>query len=155
MSTAHDFPDGYAEAIRDFIARRGRPVEIIEGERERAPDDPSAWVCVHGWLDQGAYRHCRPLMGERDTISGDCHWVVPAGVHLTEVSYSQFADTNSDNDVEVGINVASVVDEHGVGASIDCACGKYRGVTLRWVGTLGDVLREITGSRQPKAGWTL
>lgn len=150
----------YREMLRVFIARNGTPVFIDEHEREVAPDDPSSWVSTHGWIDTAARDHTWEIAAldasaygraayamDPDRYAG-CHWIVPEGVHLVEVNYSQFGDSVSGNREEVGFNVSSTSD-----ASIDCACGKYTSMTLRYVGSLGDVMRSLFNSGKP--GWTL
>ena len=64
---------------------------------------------------------------------------------LREVTYSMFTDTFSGNDDEVGVECSPV----------HCACGKYTDVTLRWVGSLGDLMHAIFGPVVPDTGVTL
>lgn len=125
--------DEYRKSLRDFMARRGRPVEISENDRTRYPDFPGLWVSTYGWVDGEAQEHAQ-----------SCSWVVDAGVSLTEVSYSEFTDTDSDNKETVGINV-----EPAGTSDVRCTCGQYRGVTLRWQGSLMEAVQEIFGTPGP------
>jgi hypothetical protein len=131
----------YKAKLRDFMEREGRKVEFNERERERHPEWPEFHVSTYGWTDYEAERHIH-APAWRETVHGDgCKWVVPEGAELVEQTYSQFTDTFSDNEQEVGINVSGC----------HCACGKYTDVTLRYVGTLSQVLHSLLGLPvQPK-----
>lgn len=102
------------------MARKGTPAEI-----NRDAEYNFQRVNVYGWISMD-YRHI---------YDSKCSWVVPVGTRLEEHSYSQFTDTFSDNEEEVGIEVYPV----------HCACGELKDVTLRYVGSLGDVIRDIVG----------
>jgi hypothetical protein len=118
----------YKAKLRKFMEDKGAKVEINE-DAEYEWDE----VSPYGWSDYDAVDHTRPAQGR---WPGDgCHWVVPEGATLTERTYSMFDGTFTDNKDEVGINVHPA----------HCACGKYTDVTLRYVGSLGDVIRELTG----------
>jgi hypothetical protein len=112
----------YKAKLRDFMARKGTPAEI---NRDRDAGDYGR-VSVYGWISMD-YRHV--YEGKR------CSWVVPEGARLEEHTYSLFQDTFSGNADEVGIEVYPV----------HCACGEKTDVTLRYVGSLGDVMRDIAG----------
>ena len=110
----------YKAKLRDFMARKGLPAEI-----NRDPKAYSGRVSVYGWTSMD-YQH----------IYGDkCSWVVPEGARLEEHSYWMFEGTFTGNAEEVGIEVYPV----------HCACGEKTDVTLRYVGSLGDVIRDIGG----------
>lgn len=110
----------YKAKLRDFMARKGTPAEV---NRE------SEWgwdrVSVYGWISQD-YRHIH---------DAKCSWVVPEGARLEEHTYSQFGDTVNGNDDEVGVEVFPV----------HCACGQKQNVTLRYVGSLQEVLHDVLG----------
>lgn len=122
-----EWMDEYKPKVRRFMTEKGIPVLFDERFGDREPE-------VYGWRDGEAYDHGR-----------ECGWVVPEGATLTEETYSQFTDTFSDNRDEVGVNVEPC----------HCTCGKYTDVTLRWDGTVDEMLTAILGYKTPKAGWTL
>jgi hypothetical protein len=126
----------YRAALRGLMARLGQPVEINREDRAQYPDDPGMWVSVYGWRDYQAMEHGR-----------ECGWIVPESVVLTEVTYSEFTDTYSDNDQTVGINVESTKS-----ADIRCTCGQYTSMTLRWDGTLREALEQICGAPKGNFG---
>jgi hypothetical protein len=110
----------YKAKLRDFMARKGTPAKINR-------DAESDWnrVSVYGWISTD-YRHI---------YDDQCSWVVPEGARLEEHTYSQFTDTFHDNADEVGIEAYPV----------HCACGQKQDVTLRYTGSLGDVIQDIIG----------
>lgn len=128
--------DEYKAALRAFMVKKGRPVRFDERYGVKEPD-------VYGWTDLAAEDHI--FTHERrdaDNRHGyeyvrvqHCQWVVPEGSVLVEETYSQFAGTGCGNDNEVGINVSPC----------HCACGKHTDITLRFSGSLGEVLRELFG----------
>lgn len=127
-----EWKDEYKEKMRDFLARKGKPV-LFE-ERTGWDDEPK--VSTYGWTDHNADVHCQPVVTTKTYTYGEgCHWVVPEGAVLTEHTYSQFTDTFSPNNDEVGVNVTPA----------HCACGKFTDMTLRYAGSLGEVIREIVG----------
>lgn len=111
-----DWTVEYKRKMRDFMQRRGTKVEF----------EPDGYVSIYGWSDWQAHSHIRK----------GCSWIVPEGAVMTEESYSQFVDTFSDNEYQVGINVSGC----------RCKCGEYKNVTLRFDGTIADVMLEITGA---------
>lgn len=111
----------YKAKLRDFMARKGVPAQI---NRDARYDFQR--TSVYGWISMD-YRHI--YEGER------CSWVVPEGARLEEHTYYQFQDTYNGKAEEVGIEVYPV----------HCACGEKTDVTLRYVGSLGDVIRDIVG----------
>ena len=128
----------YAPAIREIMAKNGVPVDINKKERRDSPEYPQDWVSVYGWADTVAIRH---FNGRAD----QCSWVVPEGVKMTEVAYSEFMDTFTDNEVTVGLNVYG--GEEGEDTEIHCACGKYRGATLRYIGSFGEMIANIMNAK--------
>jgi hypothetical protein len=111
----------YKAKLRDFMARKGTPAEI-----NRDTKYESERTSYYGWISMD-YRHLYEGKG--------CKWVVPEGVRLEEHTYWQFQDTFNGNAEEVGIEVYPV----------HCACGEKTDVTLRYVGSLGDVIQDIAG----------
>jgi hypothetical protein len=120
-----DWTVEYKAKVREFIAKRGRPVRF-EKRYDFQDDDE---VSVYGWVDNGPDDHTRGWGGE----PAECRWVVPEGVRLYERTYNLFDNTFTDNKDEHGVNVTGC----------HCACGKYSDVTLRWVGSLAEILHEI------------
>lgn len=57
---------------------------------------------------------------------------------LVSRTYSVFTDTFHDNEDEVGMNMGPAV----------CACGAYTGVTLRYVGSLGDIVPRLLNIKE-------
>jgi hypothetical protein len=129
----------YRTALRDLMAKKGHPVEFDERWKSDYPDSPDLWVSVYGWVDHRADEHGRV-----------CGWEVPAGVALTEVSYSEFTDTDADNKTTLGINVTPTES-----VDIRCRCGEFRGVTLRWEGSITEALQTIFGMPEASGSITL
>jgi hypothetical protein len=128
--------------MRAFLQAEGRAVQFVETRYEGSQP-----VSTYGWHDHEAWNHVttrRKAYG-RHYLGDDCSWVVEPGVVLREVVYSMFTDTFSGNDNEVGVECSPV----------NCACGKYTDVTLRWVGSLGDLMHAIFGPVVPDTGVTL
>lgn len=118
----------YKAKLREFVQEKGRAVQFVEQRYSWSePDD----VSTYGWTDYDAEKHIHPW----DAKDERCSWVVPEGATLTERTYSQFTDTFHSNENEVGINVAGC----------HCACGKYTDMTLRYVGSLTEVLHSLLG----------
>lgn len=121
--------DEYRELIRDFMARKGKPMHVDrDNEYER--------VSVYSWQhrDWRINDHVREFNAKRNTGDG-CRWVVPEGATLEEHTYSMFAGTFTSNNEEHGCEVYPV----------HCACGKYTDITLRWTGTVAEMLHDILG----------
>ena len=118
-----EMSEEYKAALRDLMRRKGRPIR-----RRSEPQWPEFHVSTYGWLDYAALVHAG--------YEG-CGWLVEPGAVLVEQAYSQFTDTDHDNESEVGINVGPV----------RCTCGKYTDVTLRYVGSLGEILRDLLGPK--------
>lgn len=122
MGEVSEMPEEYKAALRDLMKRKGRPVQFMEKRYDWEDDDQ---VTPYGWTDWTTLDH----------VENDCEWVVEPGVKLVERSYSQFTDTFHSNEDEIGINVSPV----------SCRCGRYTDQTLRYVGSLGDILQELFG----------
>lgn len=136
--TAETWEDRYREKLRELIQQKGRPVQIDWHEYERYKawghaDDPDDYVSTYGWTDFDALSHVA-------SGGGTCEWVVPPGSVVREKTYSQFTDTFSDNENEVGVNVGGC----------HCVCGRYKDVYLRWDGSVGDAINLVMGV--PDAG---
>lgn len=127
----NDWEAEFRAKLRKFMEDKGEPVRFEPKRYEWQEDDE---VSTYGWHDYEATLHCRPVDPKYSDTDG-CHWIVPEGAVAYERGYSQFTDTFHDNEDEVGINVRPA----------HCACGKYTDVTLRYVGSLAEVIRELTG----------
>lgn len=128
----------YKAKLRDFMERKGRKVEFNERERKLHPDWPEYHVSTYGWSDYEADLHIHAREWRATSHGDDCKWIVPEGAELVEQTYSQFDGTDADNLQEVGINVSPC----------HCACGKYSDVTLRFAGSLTEVLHDLLGITQ-------
>lgn len=107
--------ESYQAALRRLLSTKGVPME---------PGPPN----IYGWTDVGAQEHAR-------TWGDDCSWVVPPDAVVVEETIRQFIDTLTGSEDEVGLQVAGV----------DCACGRYLDVTLRYVGSAGDAIQALLG----------
>ena len=125
-----EWNDEYKSKVRDFMARKGRPVLFARTDYQGNPEPD-----VYGWVDHDADAHCRAVDEKYPGLGEGCTWVVPEGAVLTEETYDQFQDTFSDNAQEVGSNASGC----------RCACGKYSDVTLRWTGSVTEMLHDILG----------
>lgn len=106
------------EGMRRLLAEKGRKVRFC--------DKPwGTEVSSYGWTDYEAWEH----------IDNGCHWVIPEGITVREEAYSMFDGTFTGNKTEVGINAAG----------IDCACGKYKNVTIRVTSSLGEAIKTLCG----------
>ncbi len=111
------------DGIRRLIQNQGMPVKFEESYFAGAHYDS---VSIYGWVDYNIQDHIR---------DDRCRWVIPAGVKVTERSYTKFLGTFVDNADEVGINAEGC----------HCACGRHINVTLRVVCGLGEAIQEILG----------
>lgn len=110
----------YKAKLRDFMARKGTPAQV-----NREAFYKQDRVSIYGWISMD-YRHI---------YDDNCSWVVPEGSRLEEHTYTQFAGTFTSNNDEVGVEVYPV----------HCACGQKQDVTLRFVGSLQEVLHDLLG----------
>lgn len=116
--------------VAKFMAAKGQVVEIHEQGKTSYPNSPAFWVSTYGWQDYEANVHKRT-----------CAIIVPDDVEMEEISYSVFTDTYAANNDELGLNAFG--GDEGAPNEIRCSCGEYRGLTLRFVGELGDVIKFI------------
>lgn len=121
MTTEPVWEERYKEAMRDFMSAKGRPVQINQDAQYDFDE-----VSQYDWIDYYADEHVRETT---------CVWIVEPGAIVTERVYSQFTDTFHDNALEVGVNVYPA----------HCTCRAYTLVTLRYVGSLFDVIQHLTG----------
>jgi hypothetical protein len=118
------FDDELKDLMRVYLATSGRKVLFEEKYPGAEPD-----VSPYAWMDFDAIDHVRGYSGV------GCHWIVPNGSHVKEETYSQFVGTDYGNEDEVGLNVSGV----------NCACGKYKDVTIRVCASLGEAIRHLLG----------
>lgn len=111
----------FQEAAREFLADHGRAIESGGGS-------------TFGWEDYDARVHVSSAEKNRYGFAGGgCRWVIPQGAVVRESTRSMFMGTFEDNKDEVGLNISPV----------SCACGLYEDVTLRWVGSVGDLMEDL------------
>ena len=124
--------DEYRELVRDFMARKGTPMDVnrdAEWECDR--------VSVYGWghQDWNIHYHFAEYDAKKQPRGESCRWIVPEGATLEEHTYSMFAGTFTEN-----------TDEHGCEVyPVHCVCGRYEDITLRWTGSLTEMLHDILG----------
>lgn len=135
----------FRAGLRRLLSEQGQVVQVKDEDRERYPSSPERWVSPYGWEDFDATYHVKtPTEQERaqwpdvEKYYHSCSLVVPEGSILEEVSYSEFAGTGHEYDESVGINVYG--GPEGAPTEVRCSCGKYRGLTVRWQGSLTDAL---------------
>lgn len=141
----------YRNGLRKLLATKSVVVKINEQDRQADPNNPEFWVSPYGWKDHDATNHVRtPTANELKWYGADAHrdiqscgLYIPRGAQIQEVAYSEFQGTFVDNESHIGINA------YGGGKSsetqIRCNCSKYRGLTVRWQGSLQEALTEILG----------
>lgn len=127
-----------APAIRALLEAEGIPVVIDERKRERYPTYPDLWVSNYGWKYDAAHLHVHPRRGAPED---GCAFVIPEGAELIETTYSEFMDTVAGNKDEIGINAYGGPAD--APTTIQCVCGKYKGLTLRLEGSLGDIIQAV------------
>lgn len=118
--------DDYREALRAFVESKGRPVKFTDPDNEH----PMFRVSTYGWCDYEAFDHI---------LRDKCTWTVDQGAAVEEQTYSEFQDTYSGNKDTVGTNVTPA----------HCACGKYKGMTLRVKCSFGEMLKEVLPPPDP------
>lgn len=121
--------EDYKEALRAFIERSATPVVMDKHYASSIWDSYS----VYGWEDREIAKHAKECGGI----------VVPQGVTVREVMYSQFTDTFADNSEAVGINAWG--GEKDEPATIHCVCGKYTGMMIRWTGSFYEAIQGVLG----------
>lgn len=122
-----DWTVEYKTKLREFVELKGAPVQF---ERQSWQYPQEQEPSVYGWKDYERMEHIKPF----DKSPG-CSWVVPEGAVLTERAYSQFVDTEAENEHPMGINVTPC----------HCACGQLEDVTLRYEGSLQEVAAHVLG----------
>lgn len=140
----------YRAGLRSLLREEGKVVKIDERGKERYPNTPEQWVSYYGWEDFDATAHLHtPTAQERkqwpdaDQYYHSCSLIIPEGVQVEELTYSEFAGTFVDSDSTVGINAYGGA--RGEASELRCSCGKYRGLTVRWEGSLQEALSHILG----------
>lgn len=110
--------------MRVFMERYGEAVDIN-------PDAEYEWdeVSTYGWQHTEANRHIHPYKEQ------GCQWRLSHEATIVNRTYSMFTDTFHDSADEVGINMGPA----------SCVCGAYTGITLRYTGTLGDIMPRLLG----------
>ncbi len=115
------------EAMRLVIIERGRVLKVNEKSGEYSPDNPASWVSYYGWQDTRAENHL-----------SKCQLVLPRGVVVTEIDFSQFDGTERDSEQVHGILAYGGAE--GADAEIRCNCGALRGLPVFYQGTFSDLL---------------
>jgi len=109
--------DNVKQLVRRLVENEGTPVAF---------KDRGTTVSTYGWEDIGARDH---------VADGNCTWTIEEGARLREEIYSVFEGTFVENRDEIGVNVFPA----------RCTCGTHTDMTLRYLGSLGDVLRFVLG----------
>lgn len=141
----------YSAGLRRLLQEKGKVVRIREEERARHPHEPEYWVSTYGWEDHDASAHVhtptaeelRRWGDEATKYFGSCGLFIPAGAEVEEVAYSEFQGTFVDNETHIGLNAYG--GKRGNETEIRCNCSKYRGLTVRWEGSLQAALAETLG----------
>jgi hypothetical protein len=123
-----EWMESYREKIREYLQEHGCPMEFDSSR-------PYSQVSPYGYTDFEAWHHA-------DSCGG---WVIPPGSTVEEVTYSMFTNTFSPNEQEVGLNVTPA----------RCACGEYTNTTLRWKGSMTELLHAILGIDNIRPSWKL
>lgn len=152
------FTGDYKAALRRLLETGSAVVQLERGgdydEWRTVWDDYS----TYGWRDYDAADHIRgefrqvkvpgweELPSYRQTtmehVEGTgCRLVIPEGVEVREVNYSQFQDTVADNLEVVGVNGWG--GDKDSPTNIHCECGEHSGLMIRWEGTLMDAVKAI------------
>jgi len=160
--------DEYKAGLRTLLQEHGSAVELGKSYHGTDYDDWfSVWedYSTYGWQDYDINEHLRgqyvkvrnPEWKKGDPSykkydhkldpSTACSLVIPEGVEVKEVSYSEFQDTFSSNKEKVGVNAYGGDKESPT--TIHCACGKYSGIMVRWEGSLMEALQSILGLNKP------
>lgn len=113
--------DHVKQLVRRLVQEKGTPVAFEDHGYSWGPT-----VSTYNWMDIDAREH---------VANGDCTWTIEEGARLREETYSVFEGTLTDNRDEIGVNVFPA----------RCTCGNYTDMTLRYLGSLGDVLRFVLG----------
>lgn len=121
---AHFFHDpNLKRLLRQLVQEEGTPVQF-DGKDRSGRLTVSSW----GWVHHDAHRHVKGWGGEPG-----CSWVIAEKASVIEESYIQVNDSECEGIDEVGINVTPV----------QCACGEYQDMHLRYADSLGSVIRYL------------
>ena len=105
--------------ITDVMLTKGRAVE-----RDSYGD-----VSPYGWADYDLYMHLR---------DGECSLLRSGDTEVKDTNFITFIDTMHGNETEYGVNAKGIN-----GGSINCACGEYRDLEIRYVGKFSDLLMSV------------
>lgn len=105
-----------------FLLENGHAVMEDNSPRIWTPTEEATPVSPYGWAYDRADEH-----------SKTCPWTADPDYQVLEVDYSMFFSTFDDNYDEYGLNLQTA----------SCSCGKYKNVTLRYIGTVGQALQTI------------
>lgn len=78
---------------------------------------------IFGWVNYDAVNHIR----------NGCRWVLPAEAKVRSIDVDEFADTL------IGNRTLNTVECAGA----SCTCGAYKNVTLRYEGTIQDLVHDL------------
>lgn len=107
---------GYLEVVKVFLERNGSPVAL----------DGNGLVNFYGWTNYAARHHTATT----ETCGG---WALHPDALVEERDFDQFDDTLSPAITETGVQASPA----------SCWCGMYTNVTLRWTGSMRDLLRML------------
>ena len=135
-----DIPQANRRALLDFMAEQSTPVLINHGTSWHDSETDHKYFGLngetrnlrynfYGWTNYEAARHLIK-----------CEVIIPDNVELIDETFSQFADTLSPADQQVGLTVYGGSDTSP--SSINCKCGKHKGLMLRYDGSYYDVITE-------------
>lgn len=117
-----DWRDGYNKALRDFLLRKGGPVQLDRDDDKR----PN----YYGWVDYDVASHFRPV-----TQGGDgCVATVEDDAAIVAESHSQFMGTFYE-----GSEFRSFL----IMRDVRCECGKHEHLIWGYQGEMGDVLKGV------------
>lgn len=149
----------YRAGLRSLLQTQGKVVKFYERNVERYPDRPEQWVSPYGWDDFEATAHLHtPTAQERatwpdaDEFYHGCSLIIPEGVTLEELSYAEDMGTGVEGIDTVGVNAYG--GPAGSPTELRCTCGKYRGLTVRWEGSLREALQAVLG-REARVTFTI
>ena len=137
----------FKEGLRSLLTERGQVVHM--DQRNSSSSNPFEQYSEYGWVDYKATVHTQQHFDfahsdDELTEAGfaRCRLVIPRGAKVAEVAYSEFAGTGYASEQKAGVNAYG---GRSGPKAIHCSCGKYRGLMVRWEGTVEDALRHILG----------
>jgi hypothetical protein len=130
-----EIPAQHRQAVLGFLAAHAGPVNVTE-QQYSWKEHPWESVSVYGWQDFDITRHIRG----RDS-KPPCALIIPDGIELRDVNYSQFQDTFAPNSETIGLNAYGGA--AGSDTAIRCTCGRFGGLMIRWEGSLSDILLDV------------